>query len=120
MVHKSGSQKHDLFEKNTTKWGRISRPFEVPQLGEIRNRLFSTTINFVITSEIELECHCKEYIDAKSQEYLDQLEQNDIQENPVVLKNIQQKIARLKQRGYQSFTDVYIELNPSLCEPPST
>jgi len=39
----------------------------------------------------------KEYIDAKSQEYLDQLEQNDIQENPVALKNIQQKIARLKQ-----------------------
>ncbi len=39
----------------------------------------------------------KEYIDAKSQEYLDQLEQNDIQENPIALKNIQQKIARLKQ-----------------------
>ena len=39
----------------------------------------------------------KEYIDAKSQEYLDQLEQNDIQENHVALKNIQQKIARLKQ-----------------------
>ncbi|PXY38732.1 hypothetical protein DMB65_21520 [Flavobacterium cheongpyeongense] len=27
---------------------------------------------------------------------------------------------RLKQRGYQSLTDVYIELNSSLCEPPST
>jgi len=39
----------------------------------------------------------KEYIDAKSQEYLDQLEQNDIQENPVSIKNIQQKIERLKQ-----------------------
>jgi transposase len=39
----------------------------------------------------------KEYIDAKSQEYLDQLEQNDIQENPVAIKNIQQKIERLKQ-----------------------
>ena len=39
----------------------------------------------------------KEYIDAKSQEYLDQLEQNDIQENPVVIKNIQQKIEGLKQ-----------------------
>lgn len=39
----------------------------------------------------------KEYIEAKSQEYLDQLEENDIQENPVAIKNIQQKIARLKQ-----------------------
>lgn len=39
----------------------------------------------------------KDYIDAKSQEYLNQLEQNDIQENPIVLKNIQQKIERLKQ-----------------------
>lgn len=39
----------------------------------------------------------KEYIDAKSQEYLDQLEQNDIQENPIAIKNIQQKIERLKQ-----------------------
>ena len=39
----------------------------------------------------------KEYIDTKSQEYLDQLEQNDIQENPVAIKNIQQKIERLKQ-----------------------
>jgi len=39
----------------------------------------------------------KEYIDAKSQEYLNQLEQNDIQENSVAIKNIQQKIERLKQ-----------------------
>lgn len=39
----------------------------------------------------------KDYIDAKSQEYIDQLEQNDIQENPIAIKNIQQKIARLKQ-----------------------
>ena len=39
----------------------------------------------------------KEYIDSKSQEYLDQLEQNDVQENPVAIKNIQQKIERLKQ-----------------------
>jgi len=30
----------------------------------------------------------KEYIDAKSQEYLNQLEKNDIKENPVELKNI--------------------------------
>ena len=27
-------------------------------------------------------------------------------------------LQRLKKRGYQSLTDVYIELNPSLCEPP--
>ncbi|GAA4072708.1 IS1182 family transposase [Flavobacterium cheonanense] len=39
----------------------------------------------------------KEYIEAKTQEYLDQLEQNDIQENPVAIKNIQQKIERLQQ-----------------------
>src|SRR5690606_6719640 len=39
----------------------------------------------------------KEHIDSKSQEYLDQLEQNDVQENPVSIKNIQQKIERLKQ-----------------------
>ena len=38
----------------------------------------------------------KEYIEGKSQEYLDQLEQNDIQENPVAIKNIQDKIERLK------------------------
>ena len=37
------------------------------------------------------------YIDAKSQEYLDQLEQNDDQENLDSLTNIQQKIERLKQ-----------------------
>jgi transposase len=41
----------------------------------------------------------KEYIDAKSQEYLDQLEQNDIQENPVAITNIQEKIERLKQNN---------------------
>src|SRR5690606_27983623 len=39
----------------------------------------------------------KEYIESKTQEYLDQLGQNDIQENPVAIKNIQQKIERLKQ-----------------------
>ncbi len=39
----------------------------------------------------------KDYINAKSQEYLDQLEQNDVKENPIAIKNIQQKIARLKQ-----------------------
>jgi transposase len=39
----------------------------------------------------------KAYIEAKSQEYLDQLDQNDVQENPIALKNIQHKIERLKQ-----------------------
>jgi hypothetical protein len=39
----------------------------------------------------------KDYIEMKSQEYLNQLEHNDIQENPIVLKNIQKKIERLKQ-----------------------
>ena len=29
-------------------------------------------------------------------------------------------LQRLKKRGYQSLTDVYIELNPWLCEPPYT
>lgn len=37
------------------------------------------------------------YIEARSQEYLDQLEQNDIKDNPTVISDIQQKIARLKQ-----------------------
>jgi transposase len=39
----------------------------------------------------------KEYIEARSQEYLDQLEQNDVKENPISIKNIQEKIERLKQ-----------------------
>lgn len=39
----------------------------------------------------------KDYIEVKSQEYLDQLEQNDIEENPMVIKNIQQKMERLQQ-----------------------
>ena len=39
----------------------------------------------------------KDYIEMKSQEYLDQLEQNDNQESPMAIKNIQQKIERLKQ-----------------------
>lgn len=39
----------------------------------------------------------KAYIEERSQEYLDQLEQNDIQENPISIKNIQQKMERLKQ-----------------------
>lgn len=39
----------------------------------------------------------KAYIEAKSQEYLDQLEQNDLKEDPLKIKDIQEKIARLKQ-----------------------
>jgi transposase len=38
-----------------------------------------------------------EYIEAKTQEYLDQLDQNDVQDNPVSIRDIQQKIERLKQ-----------------------
>jgi RNA-directed DNA polymerase len=41
-----------------------------------------------------------------------------IAQSPILTTTITLK--RLKQRGYQSLTDVYIELNPSLCEPPST
>ena len=38
-----------------------------------------------------------DYIEAKTQEYLTALDQNDTQENSTTLTNIQQKIARLKQ-----------------------
>ena len=38
-----------------------------------------------------------EYIETKTQEYLDALEENDTKENPAEIKNIQQKIERLKQ-----------------------
>jgi len=38
-----------------------------------------------------------EYIEAKTQEYLDALEENDAKENPPKIQNIQQKIERLKQ-----------------------
>lgn len=41
-----------------------------------------------------------------------------IAQSPILGTTITLK--RLKQRGYQSLTDVYIELNPSFCEPPST
>jgi RNA-directed DNA polymerase len=41
-----------------------------------------------------------------------------IAQSPILGTTITLK--RLKQRGYQSLTEVYIELNPSLCEPPST
>jgi transposase len=38
-----------------------------------------------------------EYIESKTQEYLDALEENDAKENPAKIQNIQQKIERLKQ-----------------------
>ncbi|WP_235973043.1 IS1182 family transposase [Flavobacterium undicola] len=38
-----------------------------------------------------------EYIEAKSQEYLNALEENDLKENSTEIKNIQKKIERLKQ-----------------------
>lgn len=38
-----------------------------------------------------------EYIEAKSQEYLDALEENDVKESPTKIQNIQQKIERLKK-----------------------
>jgi transposase len=38
-----------------------------------------------------------EYIEVKSQEYLDALEENDAKENPPKIQNIQQKIERLNQ-----------------------
>ncbi|WP_016991075.1 group II intron reverse transcriptase/maturase [Flavobacterium sp. ACAM 123] len=41
-----------------------------------------------------------------------------IAQSPILGTTITLK--RLKQKGYQSLTDVYISLNPSLCEPPST
>lgn len=41
-----------------------------------------------------------------------------IAQSPILNTTITLK--RLKHRGYQSLIDVYIELNPSLCEPPST
>jgi group II intron reverse transcriptase/maturase len=41
-----------------------------------------------------------------------------IAQSPILGTTITLK--RLKQRGYQSLTDVYIQLNPSFYEPPST
>ncbi|WP_196850095.1 group II intron reverse transcriptase/maturase [Flavobacterium sp. CG_9.10] len=41
-----------------------------------------------------------------------------IAQSPILGTTITLK--RLKQKGYHSLTDVYIQLNPSLCEPPST
>ncbi|GIZ09857.1 hypothetical protein FUMI01_25830 [Flavobacterium sp. UMI-01] len=41
-----------------------------------------------------------------------------IAQSPILGSTITLK--RLRQKGYQSLTDDYIELNPSFCEPPST
>jgi transposase len=41
------------------------------------------------------------YIETKTQEYLDALEENDTKENPVKIQNIQQKIARLKGNKFR-------------------
>jgi len=41
-----------------------------------------------------------------------------IAQSPILSTTITLK--RLKQKGYQSLTDVHIELNPSFCEPPYT
>ena len=37
------------------------------------------------------------YIEAKTNEYLTQLDQNDVAENPLPFKDVQQKLERLKQ-----------------------
>ncbi len=41
-----------------------------------------------------------------------------VAQSPILITTITLK--RFKQRGYQSMLDVYTELNPSFCEPPST
>jgi RNA-directed DNA polymerase len=41
-----------------------------------------------------------------------------IAQNPILSTTITLK--RIRQKGYQSLTDVYIEINPPLCEPPNT
>ncbi len=65
------------------------------------------------------------YIEEKTQHYLDELDKNDQKQNntciaqsPILSTTI--TLQRLKKRGYQSMLDLYIELNPSLCEPTST
>ena len=40
-----------------------------------------------------------------------------IAQSPILGTTITLK--RLKQKGYLSLTELYIQLNPSLCEPPS-
>ncbi|MEM0544174.1 IS1182 family transposase, partial [Flavobacterium sp. j3] len=39
----------------------------------------------------------KEYIELKTQEYLNELDKNDVKEDAIKISNIQQKIERLKQ-----------------------
>ena len=41
-----------------------------------------------------------------------------IAQSPILGTTITLK--RLKQKGYESLTEIYIQLNPSLCEPPYT
>ena len=41
-----------------------------------------------------------------------------VAQSPILSTTI--TLQRLKKRGYQSLTDVHIELNPSFCEPPYT
>ncbi|RBA27509.1 group II intron maturase-specific domain-containing protein, partial [Flavobacterium tibetense] len=41
-----------------------------------------------------------------------------IAQSPILGTTITLK--RLKQKGYESLTEIYIQLNPSFCEPPST
>lgn len=41
------------------------------------------------------------YIESKTQEYLDELDRNDSQDNPIKINNIHQKIERLKQNKIQ-------------------
>lgn len=52
----------------------------------------SKKVNF---SQKKIDKHLG-YIEAKSQEYLDALEENDIEETPLIIQNIHQKIERLK------------------------
>ncbi|AUX17021.1 hypothetical protein AQ623_00870 [Flavobacterium columnare] len=55
------------------------------------------TVKSLILTKKKIDKHLA-YIEARIQEYLDQLDQNDSQENTVVIKNIQQKIEPLKPK----------------------
>jgi hypothetical protein len=48
-----------------------------------------------------------DYIEVKTQEYLNALEENDAKDNPATIQNIQQKIARLQQNklGYEQLEE---------------
>jgi hypothetical protein len=41
-----------------------------------------------------------------------------IAQSPILTTTI--TLLRLKKKGYQSMLEIYMELNPSLCEPPYT